>query len=92
LSSDTLTEKILYAMGTGTWVAGQTGVSQVLDRTNLMSTYAHLRRVKSPLAKNTPTLGLETFTEHSGVRYALQNLQKAREVGLTNIFTMMGQR
>ena len=54
ISPETITEKIAYAMGTGTWVAGQTGVSQVLDRTNLIHTYADLRRVKSPLAKKHP--------------------------------------
>ena len=37
INPDTITERISYAMGTGTWVAGQTGISQVLDRTNFSS-------------------------------------------------------
>ncbi|MGC8568115.1 MAG: DNA-directed RNA polymerase subunit B'' [Candidatus Micrarchaeia archaeon] len=51
INPDTLTERILSAMGTGTWPAGQTGVSQVLERVNYASTLAHLRRIKSPLVK-----------------------------------------
>lgn len=54
INPDTLTEKILYSMGTGSWPAGQTGVSQVLERINLISSLAHLRRVKSPLSKKHP--------------------------------------
>ena len=49
-----LTDRILHAMATGNWPGGKTGVSQLLDRTNLMSTYSHLRRVVSPLARNQP--------------------------------------
>ncbi|MEM3227748.1 MAG: DNA-directed RNA polymerase subunit B'' [Candidatus Micrarchaeaceae archaeon] len=51
INPDTLTEKLLYSMGTGAWPGGYTGVSQVLDRLNMVSTLAHLRRIKSPLAK-----------------------------------------
>ena len=65
ISPDTITEKIAYAMGTGTWVAGQTGVSQVLDRTNLISTYTHLRRVKSPLAKKHPHFKARDVPRHA---------------------------
>ncbi len=49
-----LTDRILHAMATGNWPGGKTGVSQLLDRTNLMSSYSHLRRVVSPLARNQP--------------------------------------
>jgi len=49
-----LTDRILHAMATGNWPGGKTGVSQLLDRTNLMSTLSHLRRVVSPLARSQP--------------------------------------
>ncbi len=49
-----LTDRVLHAMATGNWPGGKTGVSQLLDRTNLMSTLSHLRRVVSPLARNQP--------------------------------------
>lgn len=51
INPDTLRDRILYAMGTGTWPTGQTGVSEVLDRLNFTSSLAHIRRVKSTLAK-----------------------------------------
>lgn len=49
-----VTERILHAMATGNWPGGRTGVSQLLDRTNYISTLSHLRRVVSPLARGQP--------------------------------------
>jgi len=91
VSSDTLTEKILYAMGTGTWVAGQTGVSQVLDRTNLMSTYAHLRRVKSPLAKKHPHFRARDVHGTQWGKICPSESPEGQEVGLTKYLSMMAK-
>jgi len=52
--SDIITEKIMYALATGNWIGGKTGVSQLLDRTNYLSTLSHLRRVVSPLSRTQP--------------------------------------
>ncbi|MCD6139378.1 MAG: DNA-directed RNA polymerase subunit B [Thermococcus sp.] len=51
---DVLTERIEHALATGAWPGGRTGVSQLLDRTNYMSTLSHLRRVTSPLSREQP--------------------------------------
>ena len=51
---DALSERIKYSMATGNWIAGQTGVSQLLDRTNYLSTISHLRRIISPLSRRHP--------------------------------------
>jgi len=51
---DTLVDRIRYAMATGNWIAGQTGVSQLLDRTSNLAMMSHLRRVISPLSKKHP--------------------------------------
>ncbi len=51
---DTLVDRIRYAMATGNWIAGQTGVSQLLDRTSHLAMLSHLRRVISPLSKKHP--------------------------------------
>lgn len=51
---DAMTSRIEYAMATGNWVGGRTGVSQLLDRTTFMSTISHLKRVISPLSKVHP--------------------------------------
>ncbi len=49
---DALTDRIMFAMGTGMWLGGRrTGVSQLLDRLCYMATLSHLRRVNSPLMK-----------------------------------------
>ncbi|XXC01184.1 DNA-directed RNA polymerase subunit B [Thermogladius sp. KZ2Tp1] len=49
-----ITDRISHAMATGNWPGGRTGVSQILDRTNMLSTLSHLRRVVSPLARAQP--------------------------------------
>lgn len=52
--SNNLTESISYALATGNWTGGRSGVSQVLDRTNYMSYVAHQRRVSSLLSRSHP--------------------------------------
>ncbi|MEM2025425.1 MAG: DNA-directed RNA polymerase subunit B, partial [Desulfurococcaceae archaeon] len=49
-----ITDRIVHAMATGNWPGGRTGVSQLLDRTNMLSTLSHLRRVVSPLTRSQP--------------------------------------
>lgn len=51
---DALTDRVKYAMATGNWIAGQTGISQLLDRTSYLSSLSHLRRIISPLSKKHP--------------------------------------
>lgn len=91
ISPDTLTEKVAYAMGTGTWVAGQTGISQVLDRTNLISTYAHLRRVKSPLAKKHPHFKARDVHGTQWGKICPSESPEGQEVGLTKYLAIMAK-
>ncbi|MCX8166665.1 MAG: DNA-directed RNA polymerase subunit B'' [Candidatus Micrarchaeota archaeon] len=51
---DSFSDRIRYSMATGNWIAGQTGVSQLLDRTSYLSTLSHLRRIISPLSRKHP--------------------------------------
>ncbi len=51
---DAFSDRILYAMATGNWIAGQTGVSQLLDRVSFLSSLSHRRRLISPLSKKHP--------------------------------------
>lgn len=52
--ADVITGKLRSALATGNWPGGRTGVSQILDRTNYLSTISHLRRVVSPLSRTQP--------------------------------------
>ena len=52
MRADVITERVRHALATGYWVGGKAGVSQLLDRTNYMSTYSNLRRVISPLIRS----------------------------------------
>lgn len=51
---DAFSDRIRYALATGNWIAGQTGVSQMLDRINFFSTNSHLRRLISSLSRSHP--------------------------------------
>ena len=49
-------DRINYSMATGNWVAGQTGVSSLLERKNMISAVSQLRRILSPLSRKHPHL------------------------------------
>jgi len=49
-----ITERFQHALATGNWGRGRVGITQLLDRTNYMSTLSHLRRLQSPLSRSQP--------------------------------------
>lgn len=49
-----ITERIQHALATGNWGRGKVGITQLLDRTNYLSTLSHLRRLQSPLSRSQP--------------------------------------
>ncbi len=91
INPDALTDKILYAMGTGSWPAGQTGVSQVLDRTNFLSALAHLRRVKSPLTKKHPHFKARDVHGTYLGKICPSETPEGTEVGLTKYLAIMSK-
>ena len=49
-----ISDKLNNAIATGNWGRGRVGVTQLLDRTNYISTISHLRRIQSPLSRSQP--------------------------------------
>jgi len=49
-----ITERLQHALATGNWGRGRVGITQLLDRTNTVSTLSHLRRLQSPLSRSQP--------------------------------------
>ncbi|KPV62449.1 MAG: DNA-directed RNA polymerase subunit B' [Candidatus Bathyarchaeota archaeon BA1] len=49
-----ITERLQHALATGNWGRGRVGITQLLDRTNHVSTLSHLRRLQSPLSRSQP--------------------------------------
>ena len=72
-------------------MAGQTGVSQVLDITNLISTYTHLRRVKSPLAKKHPHFKARDVHGTQWGKICPSETPEGQEVGLTKYLAIMSK-
>lgn len=91
INPDTLTEKMLYSMGTGSWPAGQTGISQVLDRMNFTSTFAHLRRVKSPLSKKHPHFKARDVHGTYIGKLCPSETPEGTDVGLTKYLALMAK-
>ncbi len=52
--SGIVTDRLKHALATGNWGRGRVGITQLLDRTNLVSTLSHLRRLQSPLSRSQP--------------------------------------
>lgn len=49
-----ISERFQHALATGNWGRGRVGITQLLDRTNHLSTLSHLRRLQSPLSRSQP--------------------------------------
>ena len=49
-----ITSRMEHAIATGNWRRGRIGMTQLLDRTNFISTISHLRRIQSPLSRSQP--------------------------------------
>ncbi len=47
-------DRLNNSIATGNWGRGKVGVTQLLDRTNYLSTISHLRRIQSPLSRSQP--------------------------------------
>ncbi|MFP3951415.1 MAG: DNA-directed RNA polymerase subunit B [Candidatus Bathyarchaeia archaeon] len=49
-----ITSRVQHSLATGNWRRGRVGMTQLLDRTNTISTLSHLRRLQSPLSRSQP--------------------------------------
>ncbi|MCW3981938.1 MAG: DNA-directed RNA polymerase subunit B, partial [Candidatus Bathyarchaeota archaeon] len=49
-----VSDRLKHALATGNWGRGRVGITQLLDRTNVVSTISHLRRLQSPLSRSQP--------------------------------------
>ncbi|WP_367883727.1 hypothetical protein [Thermococcus peptonophilus] len=89
---DVLSERIEHALATGSWPGGRTGVSQLLDRTNYMSTLSHLRRVTSPLSRDQPHFeARDLHGTHWGGRICPTETPEGPNCGLVKNLALMAQ-
>ncbi len=62
-----VSSRLYKSLATGTWSIRTTGVTQLLDRTNFLSTLSHLRRLQSPLSRTRPQFeARELHASHLG--------------------------
>lgn len=91
INPDTLKDRILYAMGTGTWPTGQTGISEVLERLNFTRSLAHIRRVKSTLAKKHPNYAARDVHGTTLGKICPTETPEGTSVGLTKYLAIMAK-
>jgi len=49
-----ISDRLKHALATGNWGRRRVGITQLLNRTNRISTLSHLRRLQSPLSRSQP--------------------------------------
>jgi DNA-directed RNA polymerase subunit B len=49
-----ISDKLKHSLATGNWGRGRVGITQLLERTNMIATHSHLRRLQSPLSRSQP--------------------------------------
>lgn len=89
--SDVLSDRILHPLATGNWVGGRTGVSQLLDRTDYMSTISHLRRVISPLSRSQPHFEARDLHPTQWGRICPSETPEGPNCGLVKNFAQMAE-
>jgi len=86
-----LSDKISHAMATGNWPGGRTGVTQILDRTNILSTLSHLRRVVSPLARTQPHIAARELHPSQWGRICPFETPEGQNIGLVKNLALQAQ-
>jgi DNA-directed RNA polymerase subunit B len=86
---DLLSQRLHHALATGNWVGGRTGVSQLLDRTNNISTTSHLRRVTSPLTRSQPHFEARDLHPTQWGRLCPNETPEGQNCGLVKNFALV---
>ena len=89
-----ISDKLNNAIATGNWGGGRVGVTQLLDRTNYISTISHLLRIQSPLSRSQPNFEARIFILHTLAGYALLKpperlkLRSSKNIALSSIISV----
>ncbi|MCL5984504.1 MAG: DNA-directed RNA polymerase subunit B [Candidatus Thermoplasmatota archaeon] len=86
---DLLTQRMVHALGTGNWVGGRAGVSQMLDRTSYVSTFSHLRRVTSQLTHSQPHFEARDLHPTQWGRLCPNETPEGQNCGLVKNYALM---
>ncbi|MCD4703283.1 MAG: DNA-directed RNA polymerase subunit B'' [Methanosarcinaceae archaeon] len=87
--ADVLTDRLQHPLATGNWVGGRSGVSQLLDRTDYISTLSHLRRVISPLSRAQPHFAARDLHPTQWGRLCPSETPEGPNCGLVKNFAQM---
>lgn len=85
------TERIESAMSTGTWNKRRTGVSQALDRTNLLSVLSYITRVTFTIQKNIRLMEARMVHGTHWGRLDLIETPESRNTGLRKNLAIMSR-
>ncbi len=89
--ADVFTKQVMRAMSTGTWVGGQTGVSQRLERSNFIRTLGHMRSVVSPLSATQEHFEARELHATQWGRLCAVRTPEGQSIGLRNFLALSAQ-
>ncbi len=88
---DIITERVRQALATGNWVGGKSGVSQILDRTNYLSTLSYLRRIVSSLSRTQPHFEARDLHPTQWGRLCAVETPEGQNVGLVKNLALLAE-
>ena len=84
-----ITSRIQHALATGNWRRGRVGMTQLLDRTNTISTLSHLRRLQSPLSRSQPNFAARDLHSTHWGRLCPNETPEGANCGLVKNLALM---
>ena len=91
VESNVVSNQLISAMATGSWVGGRTGVSQRLERTNFVKTISHLRMVLSPLTSTQEHFEARELHPTNWGRYCPAETPEGPTIGLRKHLSIMAE-
>lgn len=79
-----ITDRLKHALATGNWGRRRVGITQLLNRTNYISTLAHLRRLQSPLSRSQPNFEARDLHPTQWGRLCPNETPEGSNCGLVN--------
>ncbi|NCN65466.1 MAG: DNA-directed RNA polymerase subunit B [Candidatus Altiarchaeum hamiconexum] len=86
--SRTMDERIEFALATGNWTGGRSGISQVLDRTTFLSSISHRRRISLLLEKTRPHFEARDVHATQWGRVSANETPEGKNCGLVKNLTV----
>ena len=91
IRDELLTSNIKSALATGSWTGGRKGLSQNMDRTNMLATVSHLQRVLSLLTSTQENFAARALHPTHFGRLCPVETPEGTPIGLRKNFSLLNE-